>query len=150
MLRMAVRNGKLKGMGMGYCFRLLTHLCDKLHITIFDTIMNHLHIVTSTLVTNPVTAGFAITLGSNALENILDVWPRLLVSTRHQAGSISGTFLTTGDTRSHETDVFAGQIFRAAVGVREVGVTTVDDDVTIFEVGEEGLDKIVDWLSGHD
>lgn len=112
--------------------------------------MNHLDVVTSTLVTNPVAAGLAIRLGSNALEDVLDVWPGLGVATGHQAGAVAGTLLTTGDTGANESDTLRGQVLRTAVAVGIVRVTAVNDDITLLKVGEKSLNEIIDWLAGHD
>ena len=113
--------------------------------------MNHLDEVASTLVTNPVTAGFVvIALGGDALKDILDVGPGLFVTTRHERGTVAGTLLTTRDTAANETQALLSQVLGAAVTVREVRVATVDDDITLFEVGQEGLDELVDGLASHD
>lgn len=50
-------------------------LSDQLHVTIFDTIVNHLNVVTRTSLANPVTAGFTVDLGSGFLEDLLDSGP---------------------------------------------------------------------------
>ena len=47
---------------------------------------------------------------------------------------MTGTLLTTGDTRADEEKALGGELADAAVGVREVGVTTVDDDITFLKV----------------
>lgn len=112
--------------------------------------MDHLDIVAGTLVTDPVTAGLAVTLGSNALEDVLDIGPCLLVTTGHQAGAVTGTLLTTRDTGSDESDALLGQVSRTTVGVGEVGVTTVNDDIALLAVGEEELDEVVDGLASLD
>ena len=49
----------------------LAHLADQLHVTILDTVVDHLDVVAGTLVTNPLAAGLAIRLGRDGLENIL-------------------------------------------------------------------------------
>jgi hypothetical protein len=128
----------------------LEYLSDQLHVTIFDTVVDHLNVMAGTFITNPVTARFIVTLGSNALEHILDVRPCLLVSTRHQTGAVTSTLLTTRDTGSDESDALLSKVFAATVGVREMGITTINDDVTSFDVGEDRLDEVIDWLSSHD
>lgn len=112
--------------------------------------MNHLDVVTGTFVTDPVTASLAVALGGDALEDILDVRPGLFVTTGHEGGSVTSTLLTTRDTRTDETDTLGGEVLGAAVGVREVGVTTVDDNISLFEVWEDGLNEVIDGLTGHD
>jgi hypothetical protein len=121
-----------------------------LHVTVLNTVVDHLDVVTGTLVTDPVTARLAVALGSDALEDILDVGPGLLVTTGHEGGTVTGTLLTTGDTRTDETDTLGGEVLSAAVGVGEVRVTTVDDDISLFKVWKDGLDEVIDGLTGHD
>lgn len=127
-----------------------TYLADQLHVTVLNTVVDHLDIVASTLVTDPVTAGLAVTLGGNALEDVLDVGPGGLVTTGHERGTVTGTLLTTRDTAADEADALLGEVPGAAVGVGEVGVTTVNDDVALLEEGQEGLNEVVDGLAGHD
>ena len=128
-----------------------THLTDQLHVTVLNTVVNHLDEVTSTLVTNPVTAGLAVvTLGGNGLEDVLDVGPGLLVTTGHERGAVTGTLLTTGDTTSNEADFLLSEVLSTAVAVGEVGVTAVNDDVTLIEVRQKRLNELVDGLAGHD
>jgi hypothetical protein len=121
-----------------------------LHVTVFDTVVHHLDIVASTLVTDPLAAGLAITLRSNALEDIFDVWPGLFITAGHQRRAISGTFFTPGNSGTYESDTLASQVFCSSVGVREMRVTTIDNDIAFLNMGKESLDEVVDWLSGHD
>lgn len=112
--------------------------------------MDHLDEVTGTLVTDPVAAGLVVALGGNALEDVLDVGPGFLVTTGHERGTVAGTLLTTGDTAADEAQALLGEVLSTAVAVREVRVATVDDDITGLEVGQEGLDELVDGLASHD
>lgn len=126
------------------------YLADQLHVTVLNTVVDHLDEVTSALVTNPVAAGLAVALGGDALEDVLDVGPGLLVTTGHERGAVTGTLLTTGDTAADEADALLGEVLGAAVAVGEVGVTTVNDDITLLKVGQERLDELVNGLSSHD
>lgn len=112
--------------------------------------MNHLDVVTSTLITDPLAARLAIALGGNGLEDILDVWPGLLVSTGHQRRTVAGTLLTSGDTGTDKSDALAREVLGSAGGVGEVGVTAINDDVAFLEMGEESLNEVIDGLTGHD
>lgn len=128
-----------------------TDLRDELHVTVLNTVVNHLDVVASTLVTDPLAAGLAVRLGGDVLEDILDVRPGLLVTTGHDGGTVTGTLLTTGDTGADEADTLGVKVLGAAVGVGEVRVATVNDDVTLLEtVLEEELNEVVDGLAGHD
>jgi len=128
-----------------------TNLSDQLHVTVLDTVVDHLDVVTSTLITDPLAAGLAVRLGGDGLEDVLDVWPGLLVTTGHDGRTVAGTLLTTRDTGTDESDTLLGEVLCAAVGVGVVGVSTVDDYVTLFDtVLEEELDELVDRLTCHD
>ena len=48
-------------------------LADQLHVTVLDTVVDHLDVVASTLVTDPLAAGLAIGLGRDGLEDVLFV-----------------------------------------------------------------------------
>jgi hypothetical protein len=132
------------------CLGKSSYLADELHVTVLNTVVDHLDVVTSTLVANPLTASLAVTLGGDALEDILDMRPGLLVTTGHERGAVSGTLLTTGDTGADEADVLASKILGAAVGVGEVRVTTVDDDVAGVKEGQDLLNPVVDSLASLD
>lgn len=127
------------------------HLANKLHVTILDTVVHHLDVVARTFVTNPLAARLAIGLGRNALKNILDVWPCLLITTWHDRRAVSGTLLTTRDTGSDEADALGLEVLGSAVGVWEMRVTTINNDITLLDTTlEQDLDEVVDRLAGHD
>jgi hypothetical protein len=127
-----------------------TYLANELHVTVLNTVVNHLDVVASTLVADPFTAGLAVALGGDALEDVLDVRPGLLVTTRHERGTVSGTLLTTGNTGSDESDALSGQVPGATVGVGEVRVTTINDDVALLQEGQQLLNPVIDSLTGLD
>ena len=129
--------------------RGIAYLTDQLHVTVLNTVVNHLDVVASTLVTDPVTAGLAVTLGGNTLEDVLDVGPGGLVTTGHERGTVAGTLLTTRDTTADEADLLLGEVLSAAVAVGEVRVTTVDNDVTRLEEGQQRLNEVINGLASH-
>jgi hypothetical protein len=104
----------------------------------------------STIVADPVAAGLTVTLGCDALENVFDVWPCLLIPSGHQTWSISSTLFTAGYTGSHESNALLFQVLASAVRVRIMGVSTVNDDVTCFAVWQELLNEVVDSGACHD
>jgi hypothetical protein len=126
-------------------------LRDELHVTVLNTVVNHLDVVASTVVTDPLAAGLAVRLGGDVLEDLLDVRPGLLVTTGHDGGTVAGTLLTARDTRTDEADTLGLEVLSAAVGVGVVGVATVNDDVALLKtVLEEELNEVIDGLAGHD
>merc|ERR1711939_688658 len=121
-------------------------LSDQLHVTVLDTVVDHLDVVTGALITDPLAAWLAIALCRDGLQNILDVWPCLLVTTRHNRGTISGTLLTTRDTSANEANALLSQVLGAAVRVWVMGVAAINDDVALLDaaLGDERLDELVD------
>ena len=63
---------------------------------------------------------------------------------------MTGTLLTTRNTRADEEEALGLELLGAADGVGVVGVTTVDDDVTGLKEGNELLDEVVDGRAGLD
>jgi hypothetical protein len=121
-----------------------------LHVTVFDTVVDHLDIVTSTFITDPVTARLIIRLGSNALEDILDIWPCLFVATGHERRAVAGTFLATRDAGSYEANALFLKVSGTTVAVRVVGVSTINDDITLLAERQEFLNEVVNGRTGHD
>lgn len=119
-------------------------LRDELHVTVLDTVVHHLDVVTGTCWTNPVTTWLTVRLSRDGLEDLLDVWPSLGITTWHERRTVTGTFLTTRHTGTNETDALTLQLLVSSVGVWEVGVTTVNDDVTLLKVWQELLDEGID------
>ena len=106
--------------------------------------------MTSTLVADPLAARLVVALGGNALEDVLDVGPSLLVTTRHDRRTVAGTLLAAGNTRADESDTLAREVLGPAVGVGEVRVASVDDDVTLLQKRKKGLNPVIDSLAGLD
>ena len=112
--------------------------------------MHHLDVVPGTLVAHPLAARLPVALGGYALEDVLNVGPSFLIATRHQGRSISSTLLTARHAGSNKSDTFCSEILCAAIRIWEVGVSTVDDDVTTLEQWEESLDPVIYCLAGLD
>jgi hypothetical protein len=97
--------------------------------------------------------------------------PGIGVSPRHQRRSITGTLLAARDpgpdkqVSGHQHRLrkrkvpLIGEVFATTIGVWEMGISTIDDDVTfgltlgieglgksstLLEMGEQGFDKVVD------
>jgi hypothetical protein len=81
-------------------------------------------------ISDPLAAGFSITLCRYGLENILDIWPRFLVAARHDGGAISSTLLASGNTGPNESETLLSKVSSTAIGVREVGISAINNDVS--------------------
>lgn len=112
--------------------------------------MNHLDVVSSSLISNPLATWLSVRLGRDGLEDVLDVRPRSLVSSWHDGWSVTGTLLASRNTGTDKVDALLGEVLGAAGGVWVVGVTSINNDIALLKVWEESLNEVVDWLSGHD
>ena len=112
--------------------------------------MDHLHVVTRASLADPVTARLAVDLGSSSLEDLLDVRPCSGGTTRHEGGTVTGTLLTTGHTGTDEQEALRLKLLGATDRIGVVRVTTVNDDVTRFEVRDELLNESIDGGTGLD
>ena len=112
-------------------------------VRILLTVVDHLHVVSRAGLTYPITARLAVDLSGSSLEDILDVWPSGVRTTRHERRTVTSTLLTTRDTRADKEEALGLKLLGAADGVGVVGVTTIDDDVARLKVGNELLDESV-------
>ena len=57
------------------------------------------------------------------------------------------TLLATGDTSPNEKDALSFTLLRTADGVGVMGITTINDDVALLEIGDQLSDEIIDSRS---
>jgi len=86
------------------------------------------------------------------LQNVFDVRPRLFVAARHDGRSISSTLLTTRDAGADEAEALLGKILAASVGVGEVRVSSVNDNISWLctTLSDDSLDEVIDGLASLD
>jgi hypothetical protein len=108
---------------------------DELHDAVLDAVVDHFHVVARRARAQVRHAGFAVHLGGHGLQDGL--YPRVghRLAARHDAGAEPGALLAARHAHAEEVNVFAGQVFDAAVGVGEVGVAPVDEDVALASWG---------------
>ena len=75
-----------------------------LHVSILDSIVNHLDIMSCSILADPVAARLLANLGSDALEDGLDVFPRLRVTTWHERGAVASTVLSPAHSATDEEE----------------------------------------------
>lgn len=112
--------------------------------------MNHLDVVTSSRISNPVAARLSIDLSGSLLEDLLDVRPGGSGTSGHEGRTVTGTLLTSGNTRSNEEETLVLELLGATNRVGEVRVSSVDDDVSLLEVRFKLTDEVVDSLTSLD
>jgi hypothetical protein len=105
--------------------------------------VHHLDVVTSTGLTHPISAGFALNLSGGLLENILDARPGIRRTTGHERGAIAGALLTTGHTRPNEEEPLGFEFLDTTDCIGIVRVSAVNDDVAFFEMGGQLMDKVI-------
>ena len=112
------------------------------------TVVDHLHVVAGTGLADPIAAGLAVDLSRGGLENLLDVRPRGGRTTGHERGTVTGTLLTTRDTRADEKETLGLELLGAADRVRKMGVASVNDDIALLEMRLELSNEIIYGLTG--
>lgn len=94
--------------------------------------------------TDPVATGLSIGLCGDALKDLLNRGPGLLRSAGHEARAMSRAFLAAGDAGADEKEALSFDVLGAALGVGEMAVAAVDDDIAGFEMREQLIDEGVD------
>jgi hypothetical protein len=112
--------------------------------------VDHLHVVTGTSLTHPVATRLAVDLSSGSLEDLLDCGPGGRRTTRHERGTVTGTLLTTRDTRTDEEEALGLELLGAADRIGVMRVTTIDDNVALLKVGLELADEAVNGRTSLD
>src|SRR5262249_47987902 len=122
---------------------------DELHVAVFDAVVDHFHVMAGPTFADPVATGdIPFHLRRDALENILDVWPRRRRSAGHDAGAMPSAFLAAGDTGADVEQPFCFHILPATGRILVKRVTAIDDDVTFFQMRRHLLDEVIDRLTG--
>lgn len=112
--------------------------------------MNHLDIVAGSISTDPIATRLAVALRRDALEDVLDVRPCLIITTGHKRRSMPGTFLTARHTTADVQKALLLNILGSALGIREMAVSAVDDDITFFQMRDQLIDEGIDRGAGLD
>src|SRR5260221_10916781 len=117
---------------------------------LFFTVVHHLDVVSSTLLTDPVTARLSESLSSRLLEDLLNMNPSSGTTTRHKRRTMSSTFLTPRHTRTNIKKTLRLQFLHTTSRIGIMGVTTINDDISFLEMRNELLDEIIDGITGFD
>ena len=80
-----------------------------LHVSILNSIVDHLYIVSCSILADPVAARLLADLGSDALEDGFDVFPRLRVTSWHERGAIASTVLSPAHSATNEEEILLSQ-----------------------------------------
>ena len=111
--------------------------------------MNHFYVMARTLFADPIAAWRTIfDLGGNGLENVFHMRPCGRRSAGHDAWSTASAFFSTRYARSNEKQTLGFEFALAAVCVIVERVSTVDDDVTGFQMRGDLSNKVIHRLAG--
>mmetsp|Transcript_11405 Transcript_11405/g.15970 ORF Transcript_11405/g.15970 Transcript_11405/m.15970 type:complete len:304 (+) Transcript_11405:924-1835(+) len=113
---------------------------DELHISVLDTIVNHLHVVTSATWTNPSHTWSVINLSSAFTYNWLDALVSFLWSARHHGRPVASSFFTTRYAHPHVLYFLRLQFLRTANSIREPLISAVYDDIAFFHILDKSFD----------
>ena len=126
----------------------LIGFANELHVAIFNAVVHHFDEVACAAFAHPVAAGFAVYLGADALENGLHIGPGFRGTAGHHAGALQSALLAAGDAGADIIQALAFYILAAADGIREMRIAAVDDDVALFQMGNQLLDEGIHRRAG--
>jgi hypothetical protein len=112
--------------------------------------VNHLDVVTGAGLTNPITARLIERLGSSSLEDGFDCGPGCCRTTGHERGTMTGTLLSSRNTGTNEQEALRLELLGPSDGIGIVGVTAINDDITLLQMGDELLDEGVNSITSFD
>jgi len=101
----------------------------------------HFDVVTGAGFANPITARLTERLGSGGLEDGLNRRPGCCGATGHKRGTMTGTLLSSRNTGTDEQEALLLEFLGPSDGVGIMGVTAINDDITLLQMGDELLDK---------
>jgi len=109
--------------------------------------VDHLDIVTRAGLAHPIATRLTIDLSGSFLEDGFYFWPSGRIATGHKRRTVACTLLATGDTSPNKKDALSFTLLRTADGVGVMGITTINDDVALLEIGDQLSDEIIDSRS---
>ena len=122
-------------------------LADQLHIAIFDSVVDHLHVVAGAARADPVAAGdvaLGADLGGDRLEDLLDQRPRGGGAAGHHARALQRPLFAPRHAGADIEQPLRLDLAGTPVGVGREGVAAINDDVPLGEDGGELGNQIVD------
>ncbi len=96
------------------------------------------------------TAGFAVDLGGDRLEDRADPGIGFIRPARHDRGPMPGALLAAGDAGAGEQQAALAQRPVAPDGVRIAGIAAIDDQIARLEQRRQRIDLLVGRLAGLD
>src|SRR5437588_5314381 len=123
---------------------------DELHVAVLDAVVHHLDVVARAARPDVCDARAVVNLGGDGLPDGTYLLVGLPVAARHQGRPPQRALLAAGDAGADEVEALRLQLLLAALGVHEVGVAAVNDDVALVEIGLDLLDRPVNRIARLD
>src|SRR5690606_14069535 len=125
-------------------------LGDHLHVAVFDSVVDHLHVVAGASGAEPVRTWGAIgALGGYRLEEVDEVWPGPHGPPGHHRRTVASAFLAPGYPASDEVDPCGRQRLPTPGRVGVERVPPVHDDVARLQVRQQLVDDRVHRPAGR-
>ena len=112
--------------------------------------MDHLDVVAGAGLANPITARVAKGFGRSGLENGLNGGPGGCRATGHERRPVTGALLSSRYAGTNEQEALLLEFFGPSDRVGVMGVAAIDNDITLFEMGNELLDEGVNGSASFD
>ena len=125
-------------------FQQRISFCNQLHIAIFNTIVNHFHIMTRAIRTDVGNAWFTVFGYSGYFsQNRSNQLIGLFLTTRHNRRTFQSALFTTGNTSPDKVKAFRRKLTIATDGVLEESVTTINNDIALIKIRFQRIDSSV-------
>ena len=125
----------------------LVGFADQLHVAVLDAVVDHLHIVAGTAGSDVSDTGNAVDLGTDGFEDRLNDLPRAGRTTGHDGRSLAGSLFSAGNAGPDEEQALFAEILGTTLGVDEVGVSPVDDEISFVEQWDKAFDDLVNRIA---
>jgi hypothetical protein len=117
---------------------------DGAHHAVFDTVVHHLNIVTCTAPSDDTHTRLAFLIfGCDLLEKWEDLFQTRFIASRTHGWASSRRLVATTDTASNVANTCVIAFVLPSLGVCEVFVAAVEDDVSLGQLGHETLQHLV-------
>ncbi|KAK7369753.1 hypothetical protein VNO80_11797 [Phaseolus coccineus] len=143
----------IRKLGIRQATHVLQHvvsLRDELHISVFDSVVDHLHEVPRASLANVCDARSVLDLRRDFVKDVVDIVVGGLRTAGHEGGPVARAVFPAGDAHAKVEETFFGDLADAAFGVLVPLVAAVNDAVARLEVVGECGDGLVDGGAGLD
>ena len=119
--------------------------CDQLHIPVLDPVVDHFHVVTSSIRTDVSHTWFSIfwCFCRDFFKNICYQFIGFFLSTRHDRRTFKGTFFTTRNPCTDKVDTRVCQLFVPTDGIFVESISSVNQDIAFIQMWKKGLDSCI-------